>query len=444
MSTLLRVLLRQRNWSYSTFRSHLEKAARELAETDGTPGLGALSVSESSYERWCAGTVTPQPDARRVLERLFGFSADELLAPVATPAAPARGDLGSAAEDDDSDQHDLKRSAAMAAQRAMKWAMTAESQQVGPETMAHMREEVHRLAVAYPRVALGTILDDLVDVQDTIFRILESGWTKPGQARDLHLLAALASGILAKASHDLGDPVSAMRQARAAYICADQADHAAARGWIRGLQSLVAYWAGRPEDAAHYARSGEAATPQDTGTVRVWLAGLQARAAAVLGDADGMSAAIRKGEDARDRVQLDDLDAIGGLVTFPYVRELYYTAEAEVLLPGATPTAEQRAVAAVAAYESADRADWAYGDEAGARTNLALARISGDQLDGAAEAIRPVLDLPTGQRTAGIVISAQRVHRALAETPSRNALPARELRVEIEAFAAAPARTLSR
>ncbi|WP_159001021.1 hypothetical protein [Streptomyces sp. SBT349] len=449
--TLLRVLLRQRSWNYPTFRARYERAARELAEIDGNPALAALSVSESTYERWCAGAVSPQPDARLVLEHLLGYSAAELLAP--PPAAephpakprPTRGLIHSSAADPGAaDEHDMGRTASMAAQRALRWAMTTESQQVGPETMAHVEEEVHRIAAAYPQVPLSAILDDLVEIQDTIFRILESGGAKPSQARNLHLLAAITSGMLAKASHDLGDPASAMRQARAAFVCADQADHAPARGWVRGLQSLISYWAGRPQDASHYALSGGAAAPQTTGTVRIWLASLQARAAAVLGDAEGMRAATRAGAGARERVEVDDLDAIGGLLTFPRVRELYYSAEAEVLLPGSTPTAEQHAAEAVEAYEAVDRSEWAYGDEAGARTNLALARIAGGRLDGVADALRPVLDLTAAQRSAGIVISAQRVHHALSSGPHRTAGAARELRAEIEAFASAPTRALFR
>jgi hypothetical protein len=52
-------------------------------------------------------------------------------------------------------------------------------------------------------------------------------------------------GLLAKASHDLAEPYAAMAQARTAYLCADNTDHDGLRAWLRGLQSLIAYWAGR-------------------------------------------------------------------------------------------------------------------------------------------------------------------------------------------------------
>lgn len=41
----------------------------------------------------------------------------------------------------------------------------------------------------------------------------------------------------------LADPRAAMLQARTAFFCAEQADHNGLRAWLRGLRSLVAYWA---------------------------------------------------------------------------------------------------------------------------------------------------------------------------------------------------------
>ncbi len=61
--------------------------------------------------------------------------------------------------------------------------------------------------------------------------------------------------------------------------------------------------------------------------------------------------------------------------------------------------------------------------------------VNGD-VDGTAEAIRPVLDLPATHRNNGIVVSALRVRHALMSTPAHTAVVARDLRAEIEAFPA--------
>lgn len=315
---------------------------------------------------------------------------------------------------------------------------TTESSQPGEETMGYLTDEVHRLAESYPHVPLNTVLSDLVEAQDLTFRLLESGRVKPAQGRDLYLTAAITAGLLAKSSHDLGDPAAAMRQARTAYVCAEQAGHSAMRGWVRGLQSLISYWAGRPEDALNFARRGSAEASSDGGTVEVWLAGLEARAHALVGDHNGVEAAVHRAESIRDRVTPDDLDTIGGLLTFAHARQLYYAAEAKVLLPGAVDAerTEQAALDAVHAYESAPDHERAFSDEAGARTVLALARIDADAMDGVEDAIDPVLDLPVEQRPAGVAISARRVHRALSSGPHRSAATARQLRARLEQFTA--------
>jgi hypothetical protein len=85
------------------------------------------------------------------------------------------------------------------------------------------------------------------------------------------------------------------------------------------------------------------------------------------------------------------------------------------------------------AYEVAPDVDRAFGDEAGTRCDLAVARVYRGEIDGAAEALAPVLALPPAQRIHGIVTSAEHVQRALldVETPS----PAvADLRGDLESF----------
>ncbi|MFD7235613.1 hypothetical protein ACFWAT_09905 [Streptomyces syringium] len=438
MRTLLRALVDQREWqTYDVFRFHFERAASELAEIENNPGLANLSVSDSTYQRWYYGSGRPHPGSRRVLRHLFGYSVDELWAEEPVPACPADEVSASHTEHwagpGTDDRNEMGRSAAMAARRAMAFAMGAERGEVGPETLGFLQDQVRRIAETYIRVPLGTVLDDLVEVQDETFRLLESGRTKPSQSRDLYLLAALASGMLAKAGHDLGDPSSAMMQARTAAVCADKAEHKGMGTWVRGLQSLISYWAERPEDAMHYARQGAAMGEGLRGSVSVWLAGLEARAAALLGDEHIVRAASERASDLRDQVIPDDLDALGGLLVFPQVRQDYYTVEAEVLIGGDSQLTE-RAEQVVHSYSDTSDPHWAFSDAAGAQTSLALARLHHGDLAGTAEAMRPVLDLPANRRNAGIIYSAERVREALLRGPVRNALAAREIREEIAMF----------
>ncbi|MGI5255645.1 hypothetical protein [Actinacidiphila glaucinigra] len=452
MATLLRVLTDQEGWNnYATFRRHFRKAAKELAAELLEPSLASVDCSESTYERWYDGRARPQTDARQVLEHQFQRPITELLSEVSdsdrhtrqqpesvsTPDTPLRADPAA-------DLHMMGRQAAMAARRAMEFAMGAENNQIGPETLAFLQDEVGRLAGLYTRVPLGTILDDLTDLQDRTFRLLESGRAKPAQHRDLYLLAAVLSSMLAKASHDLRDPRSAMMQARTAAVCAEQADHTAMSAWVLGLQSLISYWANRPDDALHYARKGSVVGADVFGSVGVWLASLEARAAGVLGDAATVDTATHRATALRERTTHDDLDALGGNFVFPTIRQDYYTVEARVLLGQGDAELARSAEDAVRGFANHDDPNWAFGDEAGAQSNLALARLYLGDLDGAAEAVHPVLDLPAAQRNAPIISSVERVRVSLTRGPVRDAVAARELREEITAFASRPALALPR
>lgn len=214
----------------------------------------------------------------------------------------------------------------------------------------------------------------------------------------------------------MAEPHAAMLQARTAVLCADQADHDGLRAWLRGLQSLVAYWAGRYADAVRYADADAAFAARNGGTTAIWLPVSAARAHAALGNTDKAIAAIRSAEHAWEHVQPDDVDALGGICTFNQPRTLYYAADALAWLPDLAPLAQRYSADAVAAYADPNDPAWAFGDQAGSHTNLAIARITSGDLDGAADALRPVLDLPAAQRINGIRHSVQRVQRALVHS----------------------------
>ncbi|GAA3221050.1 helix-turn-helix transcriptional regulator [Actinocorallia longicatena] len=332
----------------------------------------------------------------------------------------------------------LERQVEMAARRALRFSVTVEGSNVGPETLDQLRDEVSRIAAAYPQQPLAVLLGDLIELQDVAFRLLE-GRQRPSETTELYLLAGAISGMLAKASHDLGDPHSAMAQARTGYVCADNARHDGLRAWTRGLQSMVAYWAGWPNDAVRYAQLGQDAAASAQGTSSVWLAAQEARGWAVLGDADQTHAAIGRATDARDQTTPDELDQLGGIMTFSRPRQLYYEADALVWLPGAEAAAAQAASAAVTAYENAEPGERSFSDEAGSRADLALARINSGDLDGAAEALSDVFSLPVDHRIGGILASVRRVHEALRTPTHRTSPTARTTQLEIEAFCQIPA-----
>lgn len=476
--TLLRALITARHWQrYETFAVQFERVAGKLAEEEGEPDLAKVSVSVRQFERWYGGKVrtSPHPDSCRILERMFGYSVQQLLAPggrvsqetsliltgqqeprpaavttlqpglIWTPGAAdyALGDFRLA---DGSPLSDPERILAMAARRAMRFSATAGSSNISGESMDQLWDETSRLTIAYLQQPLPVITGDIVSLQDIVFSLLE-GRQRPREARDLYVIGGLASGMLSKASHDLRDPDTAMTHARTALLCANNAEHPALASWVRGLQSLVTYWAQRPRESLDYAQLGQQ-IQGTSGSVVVWLASLEARAWASLGNGAASRQAIARASELREQLVMDDLDRLGGMCYFSRPRQLYYASDAGAALPehddsGLRADTESLAAEAVAAYEQAAEEEKSFGDEAGSRTDLAVARARTGNLEGAREAIQPVLALPASQRIHGVVSSVLNVHRAVTVL-APDAPLAQDIQEEIENYCRTPAAALPR
>ncbi|MFE5970288.1 hypothetical protein [Streptomyces sp. NPDC056463] len=322
----------------------------------------------------------------------------------------------------------------MAVRRARKHLLDNDQQRVGDNSLPLLQNEVARLVRDYPRVSLGQIWEDLLSAQDEVLHLIETRRFSPSQLRDANAMAAVLSFLVAKGFNDLEDRDQARTMTLVAASFAKDAEHAGLVALVNGLQSLIEYWADRPTDAFFYAKKGADSATGLHGTVVPWLLGLQARAAARLGDEENALGAITQAVELREHVVPDDLDELGGLLTYSHTKQLYYTVEAEALLGRGDEPLARQAEEAVEGFSNEEAPDWAFGDLAGARCNLSLVRLHNGDVEGAAEAIRPVLDLSSPFRTNGIVVSTMRVRDALMHGPARTAIAARDLREEIAAF----------
>ncbi|WP_431983078.1 hypothetical protein [Streptomyces qinglanensis] len=433
MSTLFRHLVDQQELrAFDAFVSEFKRIASDL-------GMSGVEPGEKTFEAWYYAQRRPQRAARRVLINMFGYPMDQLWgpAPAGTPPStspPPNTPVMETRVACGTDLNEMRKVGAMAARRAKDFVLGTERDRVGDEALGFLDDEVTRLVADYPRVPLSDIWADLANAQDDAFRLLEGGRLRASQLRDLNFEATVLSFLMAKGSHDMGDPQTAMIQARVALACAKEAEHEGLLALVNGLKSLISYWAGRPEDAVHFARQGSAHASPLSGTVGLWTLGLEARAAALLGDEASARTANQSAVEKREQVVPDDLDTLGGLLTYPEAKQLYYTVESEVLLGHGDAHLTGQAETAVNNFSDPDDPAWAFGDMAGARCNLALVHLYAGDLDGVATAIRPVLDLPPRLRNNGIVVSAQRVRQALTQPHMRNALVARELREEIASY----------
>ncbi|MGH3913399.1 MAG: hypothetical protein ACRDTC_08315 [Pseudonocardiaceae bacterium] len=225
----------------------------------------------------------------------------------------------------------------MSADRAQDLLSRIEASNIGTETLDQLADDVCRLVGAYLQQPLPTLLGDLIDTQDRAFELLE-GRQRPEQSRDLYLIAGITCWLMSVASRDLGTAHDAMKQARTGYVCADNAGHDGLRASIRGLQAAITYSSGRWEDSVYYAQLGADAAARSRGTAGAFLPSGEARALAALNRLDEARAALDRAVDARDRVQADELDTLGGLCNFTCSVQFQYAAEA--LSWGGAPEAD--------------------------------------------------------------------------------------------------------
>ncbi len=423
--TRLEQLLRQRHVTLEEFRKNYQRAANGTA------------LSERQAYRWIAGELSglPYPAARGTLEEMFGEPVARLFGPPYGIKAlrPGRSQDGSAPGRGTARTDWEGQVIVMSADRARDFLTRIEASNVGAETLDQLLDDVRRLIVAIQQQPLPTILGDLAGTQERAFELLE-GRQRPEQSRDLYLVAGIACGLMSMASYEVGASHDALTQTRAGYACADNAGHDGLRAWIRSLQASFTYQSERLEDSLRYAQLGAEIAARSRGTAGVWLASAEARALAALNRPEEAHIALSRAADLRDRVQPDELDGLGGMCTFTRPRQLFFAAEA--LSWGGQPEAtraERLALEALDAYAAAPAQDRSFGHEANTRIALAIARVSHGEVDGAAEALAPVLELPSAQRIHSMVTEVERVRTALnaLQDPGRDAI---ELAGAIEAF----------
>jgi hypothetical protein len=168
----------------------------------------------------------------------------------------------------------------------------------------------------------------------------------------------------------------------------------------------------------------------------VLLTSSEARALAALNRLEEVHSALARATDARDRVQPDELDVLGGICNFSRPPQLHYAAEA-LSWGGASEAShvERFALEALDAYAAAPQGR-SIRNEANTRCALAVARVARGEVDGAAEALLPVLELASPLRSDTIATSVERVRTALnaLQAPGRDAI---ELAGAIEGWSAA-------
>ncbi|GAB2669693.1 hypothetical protein GCM10027271_32220 [Saccharopolyspora gloriosae] len=427
--TRLEQVLRQNRRTVQEFCGDFHASARERGES--------AVVSQRQVSRWLGGQLggLPHPATCRVLERMFGESAEELFGP------PLRGDDGGGSGPAttqagthgsrhlDNVDMSMESEVATAAVESARFGQFAEQSNVGPHSLEQFRADVGRIVTSYPNRPVYPLFVELRELRDRIFDLLE-GRQRPAQSQELYLVGGVVCGVLANASFDLGWLAAAETQARTAFLCAELAGNNSLRSWIRGTQSLVAYWDERPRDAVALAAQGWRYEPE-AGTPRVRLASIEARAHARLGDQRATEDSLRRADRARTEVVGEDEP--GGLMTFPVAKQTFYSATTWLWLGDRAnlAQAERAAAEAVELYRRDPAERRRVGEMSLARLDLAVARLGQDDLEGAAEQVRAVLEVTGRRRTDSVVRRLRQISQVLQRPHLHGTSLAWELREQV-------------
>ncbi|MEU3984431.1 helix-turn-helix transcriptional regulator [Streptomyces sp. NPDC026672] len=378
----------------------LQQVADRLNDRSGQQGetIAAETSTVSKWERWPVMSTRRRPTIPVLiaLADVYGCQVEDLLDLQDRAELPA----WELAVLNRMTPADAEPSGAelvqLAADESLTWARWAETTNVGSFSLEQLWGQTQLLASQYvqPDSTPMALFNSARELRAEVGRLL-GGHQHPHQARELYTISGYLCSLLAWMSSDLGHIAEAETQSETAWLCAELARSDTLRAWILSVRSKTAFWNGRLDDALQHARRGASYSP--CGTVTVLLACQEADAWSQLGAVDEALDALTRAEAAREAVA--GADDIGGLFACTPARQENYAAAAQLRIGRPTD-----------ALESADRALClinaqpvrAYGTVAQIHISRAAAHLHLAELDGAYEALRPVLTLSPDRRLAPV------------------------------------------
>ncbi|MGH3430617.1 MAG: helix-turn-helix domain-containing protein [Pseudonocardiaceae bacterium] len=302
-----------------------------------------------------------------------------------------------------------------AADESVRFLAWAETSNIGDLTLEQMHSDLRWTARNYLKVPTLPLFARVRTIRDRAFGLL-AGRQRPDQSRDLYMAAGWALTLLAWMSTDLGRPDAADAHARAAWVCADNAGHHGLRAWVRASQHTAAFWENRFLDAARYAEDGlRYAT---TGSAEAFLASAQALDLAKVGHVDNARTALGRARHATEVVE-QTCDELAGPFTCSVDRAGGFWSDVYLAL-GQPTDALAEADSAVAVFEQVP-IEWRNpGSERMARIEQVRAHLVLSQLDGAYEALAPVLDTSPEYRVRPLMQRLGEVHTQVVTCEQRD------------------------
>jgi len=201
---------------------------------------------------------------------------------------------------------------------------------------------------------------------------------------------------------DLGHWDASRSLAESSTTYANIAGHSSLEAWTLGLQATLANWRRDLSGAAAAFERGMAVAPQ--GATRFRLRHIAARTRSAAGDRASVEALLASAESDRETADslIDEFEhEIGGEFAFDAARAAACAAAAWLDLQ-LGERAEAEASRALELYGDIQEADRPFSPINGLRIDVSSARVLRGNIDGAADALTPVLELEPAKRNSAL------------------------------------------
>jgi hypothetical protein len=324
----------------------------------------------------------------------------------------------------------------MAAEESAQFRRWSAATNIDDDVLDQMTADVTELARREQIDPPATVFASLVSARDDVFTLI-TGRQQPRHTTDLYKIAGQLCGMLSLVTFDLGHPHAATTHARTALHCDEMSGYTPLRAFVRYVQSNVAYWDGRYDEAAQLV---EAALPDATsGTAMLRLASQQARIHAARRQPREVSQALALAATAPTERTPDE----PGMFGFDTWSAAYYASEAHSALrhdAGDLDAAVNWAHTALDEVTAESRPKALY--IATARFVLVSAHLARGDLDAVSEHLIPVLrSTHTEYRTATIINRAHTLHTLLGQRTDLASSTLATLTDDLAEFVTHPAST---
>ncbi|MFJ4990376.1 DNA-binding protein [Streptomyces sp. NPDC088732] len=416
--TLLKLLCDKGNLGAEDFVELFDKTAAEVVGK----GNRNPTCSIRTAFRWKSGRTRPEAlsaDTRRVLQAMFARDAAALLAPpppAEDPSAPA---------------FNLEHEIDMTAREAHDDASETAAASVSDTSLDQLTDDVASLACVYASLPAIEVFRRGRTLQEELHNQRDRTQI-PAQQQRLLVLTGQTMALLAAAAFNLGSFDNARRLARAADLYGESSRFEPLRAYADGMLAYIAYFTGMPAEAVSKARRAQAHGGLGD-TARRRLRAIEARAHGYLGDTDSARQALRLSLDTESGARDDLHDGIGGEFGFTDERLAMSNSSTALLIhdAGQAEQSARRALALVNGKPQAARSAHVLG---GAAADLAMARLLANDVEGAADALTLLWDIPPEQRVTGILVRTGQIQHFLARPAYRASILPRQLRDRVEEF----------